>query len=179
MVRGYEPGRIDHEFDPRLGSFFVLYEKRSRDYQRITSSYIHTHLYMCMIEVITQHKVKLDFALLHLQLGSMMFVCVRVCWLLAGSNAPSFCVDLGLSGCCNDTTSCAVRDDRCFCDQGCHSSDRNDCCPDIEEIGCFPPSTAIDTIHTRSIIHTYINLNNFIIPVTVKYVIIAKYGSTS
>ena len=24
MVRGYEPGREDHEFDPRLGSFFLV-----------------------------------------------------------------------------------------------------------------------------------------------------------
>ena len=26
MVRGYEPGNEDHEFDPRLGNFFFLYE---------------------------------------------------------------------------------------------------------------------------------------------------------
>ena len=24
MVRGYEPGREDHEFEPRLGNFFLV-----------------------------------------------------------------------------------------------------------------------------------------------------------
>ena len=36
MVRGYDPGKEDHEFDTRLGNLFFLFEKRSEDYKLIT-----------------------------------------------------------------------------------------------------------------------------------------------
>ena len=35
QVRGYEPGGEDHDFDPRLGNFFLV-GKRSEDKQLIT-----------------------------------------------------------------------------------------------------------------------------------------------
>ena len=38
MVRGYEPGGEDHEFDPRLGNFISFLIKEVKNKQLITSN---------------------------------------------------------------------------------------------------------------------------------------------
>ena len=63
------------------------------------------------------------------------------------------CVALNLnySGCCIWGVSPPCRINDCYCDDSCHI--QNDCCSDIDDIGCHPVSpsptdliTTIDTI---------------------------------
>ena len=45
------------------------------------------------------------------------------------------CVEhVGIIGGCCESNNCSSRG--CYCDQACYQS--NDCCSDIEDIGCFP-----------------------------------------
>ncbi len=49
------------------------------------------------------------------------------------------CAEAGyLNGCCiPGNTNCFVPGISCYCDINCHMAD--DCCSDIEDIGCFAP----------------------------------------
>ena len=47
-------------------------------------------------------------------------------------------LNLSYSGCCLLGLPCS--NNGCFCDVVCHK--RNDCCSDIADIGCHPPSSS-------------------------------------
>ena len=80
------------------------------------------------------------------------------------------CVALNLRyfGCCvyGITKDCSING--CYCDQKCH--DMSDCCSDIDDIGCHPPTssspivlpTPTDTGKTKSEV-LLLNVGNFMI----------------
>ena len=52
-------------------------------------------------------------------------------------------LNLSYSGCCELFLSPPCSINGCHCDQGCHY--HGDCCHDIADIGCFPPSPTSPT----------------------------------
>ena len=61
-------------------------------------------------------------------------------------------LNLNYSGCCVFSLSPPCSINECFCDQTCHYF--GDCCYDIADIGCFPPSpTPIPPGKTKSEVH--------------------------
>ena len=51
-------------------------------------------------------------------------------------------LNLQYSGCCSAPPSQTCSHMNCHCDQACHSN--NDCCSDIDDIGCYPvPSSSL------------------------------------
>ena len=80
---------------------------------------------------------------------------------------PTTCRDIGITECCNDESGSGKCDvhlndrikRRCSCNVSCHL--RNDCCPDVMEIGCIRKliqnacsQTHMHT-HTHTHTHTY------------------------
>ena len=49
-------------------------------------------------------------------------------------------LNLNYSGCCVFSLSPSCTNNGCFCDQMCYTF--NDCCSDIADIGCHPPSSS-------------------------------------
>ena len=80
------------------------------------------------------------------------------------------CVALKLwyIGCCVYKWSRVCRINGCYCDQECHNM--SDCCSDIDDIGCHPPTsyspivlpTPTDTGKTKSEV-LLLNVGNFMI----------------
>ncbi len=53
---------------------------------------------------------------------------------------PTNCTTAGYTNGCCDGSDCSVTlldDNICYCDQTCHTSADDECCDDIEQIGCF------------------------------------------
>ena len=49
-------------------------------------------------------------------------------------------LNLNYSGCCKSSQSSVCSDKGCYCDEYCHYW--NDCCNDIDDIGCYPTPTS-------------------------------------
>ena len=49
-------------------------------------------------------------------------------------------LNLSYSGCCIMFLSPPCNNNGCYCDQNCYNL--NDCCSDIADIGCHPPSSS-------------------------------------
>ena len=65
------------------------------------------------------------------------------------------CVSLNLNGCC---TRAPCSNLGCFCDQGCFAM--NDCCGDINDIGCFPPGAGTSTTTIEASSSEFIDMSS-------------------
>ena len=56
-------------------------------------------------------------------------------------------LNLNYSGCCDFFLSPPCSNNGCYCDQACYNA--NDCCSDIDDIGCHPASSSSLTVSPK------------------------------
>ena len=86
-----------------------------------------------------------------------IYVCIFACINIAPPSEAS-CLNQGYSECCVDGT-CRSVDGTCYCDQICHLL--GDCCDDIADINCSPPSSEYSYIAKYTSLTCCLNFNSY------------------